>query len=383
MDNPRVIVVGASLAGCRAALTLAQHGIPVLVLDKARFPRWKPCAGGVSRKARDLIPEELQHLFQVEIRGARLDLGGRCSTNLRSDRILGWMIHREQFDQAFFHYIGRHPRIETREGCAVKAVVERNGFVAVETEHGTFRAEIVIGADGVGGCVARHIAGFERPVIQGAYEEEVTRRDRDGEMDYIVFDLAAIGGGYGWVFPKRDHYSLGGYVYRAPGRSLKKKTASYRSAVMPEGDLIRAKGHGIPCGGGRTKLHGTCMLVAGDAAGLVDPLTGEGIYYALRSGQIAAECVIDYFQDKIPLSAYTRAVDHEIRSDFRIAHYLAHFIYRHPHLACHVLFRNELICRWFAGILTGEMRYRLLLWKLCTQIWRLPFTYTSRHQMIV
>ncbi len=383
MREPQVIVIGGSLSGCRAALTLAEHGIRVRVLEKARFPRWKPCAGGVSRKARELIPEELQRQFQVEIHGARLDLGARCSVHIRSRRVLGWMVHRERFDEAFFRHIGRHLLIETQEGCEVRHVDERDGHVSVTATDGTYLAEAVIGADGITGPVARCLNGVARPAAMAAYEEEVTRAGAGDGQDFVIFDFAAIGKGYGWVFPKRDHNSVGSYVYRASGRSLKRQTATYRDGILPGADVIRAKGYGIPWGGGGGRLHGVRTLLVGDAAGLVDPLTGEGIYYALRSGHIAARCMVDFLRGRASLAAYTGTIDREIRSDFRIARLLAHFIYRHPALAYHVLFRNALVCRWFAEILTGEMGYRLLLWKLLTQMWRLPFRYAAGKRVTI
>src|SRR3989304_6055664 len=123
-----VIVVGAGPAGCHIAHVLAKHGRTVLVLEKYTFPRWKPCAGGISSKTAPYIPEELKVLFECTMRGAYMTYGDKHITHITTNDILGWMVHRELFDQAHLNLV-KLSNAEVIENATVNFIREEKEFV--------------------------------------------------------------------------------------------------------------------------------------------------------------------------------------------------------------------------------------------------------------
>jgi len=353
-----VIIVGASIAGCRTALTLSDAGARVLLLDRARFPRWKPCAGGLTVKTRPYLAEPLWDLVEGTMRGGYLTLGEGYETHVQADGPLGWMVHRESFDEAHLALAASRPTVEVALDLTVRGVREDGDRVRVETDRGKLEARVVVGADGAKSVVSRTLPGHEERRMGFAYEGEARPADPRLTED-ILFDFRTFPHGYGWIFPKRDHYSLGGYVYRQQLPAVKRLYEEFctESTYLQEAETYRARGHPIALGGSLRRLNRRRIVLAGEAADLVDPLTGEGIYYALRSGELAGQAVAGFLHHGHSLDAYGRQVRREIQEHLRWGRILADFIYRHPRLAYHLLFRNALICQWFVEIGAGTKRY--------------------------
>ena len=164
-------------------------------------------------------------------------------------------------------------------------------------------------------------SGFPDP---GAGPEPLT--------DAVLFDLELVPGGYGWIFPKRDHYSAGAYVAVGSGRGLRARLDALRRQVqwLAGCPVWRTRGHGVPLGGTRERLHTERIVLAGDAADTVDPFTGEGIAYALQTGVLAARAVADRLREGKPLARYTRWLWHAVHRDLRLSRRLTAVIYRHP-----------------------------------------------------
>jgi len=367
------IVVGAGPAGCRAAWVLGRRGRRVLVLDKAVFPRWKPCAGGLTAKTAPYIPDELRGEIQGTMRGAVLTYGARQVTRVTSSAALGWMVNRETFDRAHLELVRSLPGVEVREGSPVREVTEDEDRVTVRTRDACWSAPVVIGADGVNSVVSRQLPGHAERSIGMAYEGEATFTDPalDGE---VLFDFRKFPGGYGWVFPKRDHYSIGGYAHGGDVRRVARLYDEF-CAEMPQlasCTTYRRRGYRIPQGGSPRKLNTARLLLAGDAADLVDPLTGEGIYYALRSGQLCAEAADAFLCGGASLDGYSARIREEIQEEFHVARTMASILFRHRGAAFHLLLKNRAVCRWCVEILTGRKTYRQLRRDVLRRGWLLP-----------
>ncbi len=355
-----VIVVGAGPAGCAAAAGLARRGVNVLLLDRARFPRWKPCAGGISRWALPSIPEPLRDLFEHTADRAVLSLGRRRSTRLELAQPAGWTVHREDFDRAHLELVRALPGVEVREGCGVVGVAERADRVAVSTTGGDLTAAAVVGADGAGSVVSEAVRDPSGRRFALAFEVEAEVR---GPAPELRFDLACVRGGYAWVFPKRGRCSLGGYSVATltPGlrQGVERLVATFPALAALE--RRRAGGHRLPLGGTRQPLASGRIALAGDAADTVDPVTGEGIAHALRSGEMAAAAVHRFLAGGEPLAGHTAALWREVHADLRLARFLAGRLGRHPAVGFALLFGNRALCQLMVEKLRGELGYRRLV----------------------
>ena len=375
-----VVIVGASVAGCRTTLTLAEQGVRVLLLDKAHFPRWKPCAGGLTLKTRPYLPESLFELVECAIHGAYLRFGDQYLTHIRSENPMGWMVHRESFDEAHLQLARAQPTVEAWEGVTVRGVAEHGSGVEVYTNQGLMEASVLVGADGATSAVSRALPGHEDRHLGFAYEGEVGREpamgpERPASRDETLFDFQTFPHGYGWIFPKRDYHSVGSFVCgeKLPGiRELYQGFLS-ESEWLQGVETYRTKGHPTSLGGSMRRLNSGRIVLVGEAASLVDPLTGEGIYYALRSGHMAGVTIGRFLKGGEPLRQYGDQVRDEIQNELRYARMLADLVYNHPRLSFHLLLRNALLCQWLDEVGAGMKTYKGLFREAITQGFLLPF----------
>lgn len=351
------IIVGAGPAGAMAAMRLASAGIETLLLDKARFPRDKVCGGGLTPKAfRQLdfdIGDLVLHISnRLYLKGPHL-----APTPIEtSNREEVWMVRRRDFD-ARLAQVARERGAAFRDGEGVTRI-EPGALTRVETNHGAYRAQVVIGADGAESIVAKQVglrAERNRRFAAFALEAEV-RMARD------VLDGAALvdyrfSRGYGWIFPKGETYNIG--VGSGDPREFKHLRVHLDRFItenhLPIVGPVRAVGHRIPVWTHAESLHRGNVILAGDAAGLADALWGEGISYALMSGQIAALSVWDYLTRSIEnFDAYTARIHNQLTSDLRRMYHLAYLVYGLPSVAFPLFARSPWMQKMAAGIVSGD-----------------------------
>lgn len=328
------IVVGLGPAGSSAARALAERGVRVLGLDRARFPRHKPCGGCLSAKIDRLLGDDLGPLVEREVHGVTLRFRDGEAIHARSDRPVAHLVSRLRFDAEFVRQ-AREAGAEIHEGEGVREVVPEADAVTVLTDQRQYRARVVVGADGANSSVARSVGLPHRGWRGVLIESEVdVGPDALRELgDEVILEFGTIPFGYGWIFPKADHLSIG--VGGLVGR-LRDPKACYRDFLarhrILEG-IRKEKRYGctLPVYSRRRPLSRGNVLLAGDAAGLVDPFIGEGIYYAVRSGRIAAEVIAEALgAGRVDLSRYDRVIDEEMGGEFRAAHRLAVLLYSFP-----------------------------------------------------
>jgi flavin-dependent dehydrogenase len=193
------------------------------------------------------------------MKGAYFTYGTEYLTHLKSDQALGWTVHRESFDQAHLQLVGGHPNVDVALGVTVRNIAEQAGKVRVETDSGEREARVLVGADGAKSIVSRALPGHEDRFIGFAYEGE-GRPTGPRLTDEAFFDFRKFPRGYGWIFPKEDHYSIGGFVY---GRGLPEIKALYREfceevEFLRGVETYRARGHPIALGGNLRRLNSPC-----------------------------------------------------------------------------------------------------------------------------
>jgi geranylgeranyl reductase family protein len=285
------VVVGAGPAGSITAYRLARLGASVLLLDRARFPRDKPCGGGLTVRAARLLPFPPSPVVEdvVDRIELRLRYGPRFE-RVRA-RPLVLMTQRNRLD-AFLAERAAAAGADFRDGTRVTEVTGDGVRAGRRWVH----ADAVVGADGANGIVARSLGLCTRPAYGVALEGNVphTAVDAVRYRGRIVFELGVLRGGYGWIFPKGDHVNIGVGGWARDARSLRRQLARLCAEHgIPEARLCDLRGYRLPVARRNAVLARGRALVAGDAAGLVDPLTGDGIYEALASAQLAAEATAD------------------------------------------------------------------------------------------
>jgi len=335
-----VIVVGAGPAGSTAAREIARRGHRVLLLDRADFPRDKPCGGGISVACAALLPFDLAPVVEQTITGLVLGDPRTGTVTRDAGRPLGFLTQRRHFDALLLEH-AEAAGVEFHEDQQVHQIArERDGTFLVGVRRGSddleqvHRARVVIGADGANGVVARSL-GFEAPV-EMAVALEGNLACPDGVPDWlqgrVAITLGSAPGGYAWLFPKADRINVGVGGRQSAGPLLRPALEEYARAFGWTIDqLDDVRGHRLPLQRpGMAMSRGGAALV-GDAAGLVDPLTGGGIYGAVFSGAALAPVVHDYLGGTTPdLRAYQRTIEREFLPGIRRAHALADITFAWP-----------------------------------------------------
>jgi geranylgeranyl reductase family protein len=289
-----VLVVGAGPAGSATALGLARGGARVLLADRAHFPRDKPCGGGLTGRALQHAPCDVSSVVEHVVDGFVLRAGYRRGFERRSASPVILMTQRRRLD-AFLAEQAAAAGAEFRDGAAVDEIVPGRDSITARVGGLRVEAAYVVGADGANGIVAR-TSGLGSDIRLGvALEGNVTW----GALDPAPYrgtawvELGVVPGGYAWVFPKGEHANLGVGGWLDEGPRLRSHLARLaREHDVDPGALWEVRGHRLPMRPlGSPTVRGLVLLV-GDAAGLVDPLSGDGIYEAFVSARLASEAVL-------------------------------------------------------------------------------------------
>lgn len=323
MKKTEVCIVGAGPGGAATALKFNQLGIPCVLVDKAAFPRDKICGDAISGKVATVLRRidpgimerfEANEQIQTNIWGIRfvapntkiIDVPFRPNYDPQNDDKQGYVSTRLDFDNFLIEEVRGKPHIDFYENIPIEKYERTEGGWTVSDKSGEFRVEakMLIVSNGANSNFSRHHAGLEKDPAHHAgavraYYRGVEGMHPDGFIE--LHFLKEINPGYLWVFPLPNGRSNVGLGMRSDYVSQRKYNLRkgllevienhphlrerFKNAEM-EGKIT---GYGLPLGSKKRRISGERLMLIGDAAHLIDPLSGEGIGNAIYSGVIAAE----------------------------------------------------------------------------------------------
>ena len=361
MDHD-IVIIGGGPSGLSTALHLqrtAPHlATRILILEKEQYPRFKLCAGGLTLDAEILLERlglDVNEVPHVTAGNIHFDFAGKgLNIRIRGQHALR-VIRRNDFD----HWLAKKAEsrgIEIREGVTVKTIIPDQNGVAIETDQGTFHAQVVVGADGSNGITRRCIFP-NASVYTARVLEVITPALPAGRGGQAYFEFSPVPNniaGYIWDFPTQ----VNGEAMRCWGiydtnllagekrPPLKEPLAEEMSRFGFNLDDYELKGHPIRWFSPENKMSVSRVLLVGDAVG-ADPIFGEGISIALGYGAVAARELSESFQ----------------RNEFSFR--------RYKHRVVRSALGQTLIARWIITYIIYPLKWRwfqILLWRILKPI---------------
>ncbi len=360
-----VIIIGGGPAGSIAAFYLAHAGLKTALFEKDNFPRYKTCGGGLTYKAFRMIPFDVEDAVEVNCFSARIvDFQLNEIFSVTRDFPIISMTMRENFD-AILLKKARSVGSGIFMNCRISDVNIYDDSIKVSYGDSYSTAKFLIAADGANGIVSRlmnrNLSLKKIPALE--YEIVVDEVSFDSLREIARFDFGIIPNGYGWIFPKKNHLSVG-VLSMKKGINLNKAIEVYLQKIGIN-KIIKVEKHGffIPLRKSSSNFTHNRVLFAGDAAGFADPLTAEGISNAVLSGKIAAEAIIKEVPQPSKVRAnYNFQIKKQILNELKYSGILAFFVYKN-NLVRRLLFKlyGQKLSEIMTNIITGEVNYSDLL----------------------
>jgi geranylgeranyl reductase family protein len=289
-----LIIVGGGPAGSAAAFTAATHGVRTCLIDKSQFPREKLCGGLVTQRSKAVFESVFRQTWDHRLftKSDQISFYWNNKLLAKNDGYsLLYFTMRKAFD-AYLLGLAETTNADIRTNTEIVDIDVHARRVSLLSGE-VLEFEYLIGADGVNSQVAKSLFGasFDNDTIGFGLEVEIPRSQAWDSSDRVEIDFGAASWGYGWIFPKHETLTVGvGGIHRL-NPDLKASLARYLSYKGLDIRRFRVKGQYIPFGDFRKIPGNENILLCGDAAGVVDPISGEGIAYAMETGAAAARAV--------------------------------------------------------------------------------------------
>ncbi|MGL5872753.1 MAG: geranylgeranyl reductase family protein [Xenococcaceae cyanobacterium] len=353
------IIIGAGPAGTTAAYHLAKKGHSVLILEKASFPRYKPCGGGVSPAIAKWFDFDFSPVIDNTVTKVKYTwkLDDPIEVGLQDVQPM-WMVRRDVFDN-FLAEQAQKSGAQLQDNTEVTGINLKGDRWQVTTNNGTFEASYLIAADGANGPTTKWLGLAERPKFVSCALEVSADIPAD-KKNLAYFDFGSVKNGFLWSFPKSNGYSISGAFVKGKGKvqDLQKQLENYANYLGAN----PANGKYSECVMNlwteNQPMHTDRALLAGEAAGMADPLTGEGIRPAIFTGLKAADAIAAALAKEAgALANYTQIINEQWASDLVWAGRLSGMFHQFPKIAYKVGVKRPSAAQLMGKILCGELRY--------------------------
>lgn len=334
----------------------------MLVLDRAQFPRYKACGGGIPLRTERLLPFPIDSVIEDSVRLLEVSRLGRGRFVRDSGTPFAHMVMRERFDALLVEQ-AQKAGAEFRPGTTVRSI-ERNGTVTIRAEGFEAEARFLVCADGAHSPVGR-MAGLGGDIAECAAWEVELRAPPHVLGAYRARSLIELGfqpWGYAWLFPKREVLSIGIVLPKDQAGELKRHTQTFIDRLgLGASEAEISRGHKIRFRRGNERIVDGNVLLAGDAAGLADEFTQEGIYYAIESGRIAARNVLRASAGGGDLASYQAEINAQVMPELKAARLIGFMFHGMLHRAARAwMFASDhtpFLWNAFFAVQRGESTY--------------------------
>lgn len=357
-----VAIIGAGPSGASTAYQLAKAGIKTVIIEKETLPRYKVCGGGFVYRGLRNMPFDITEVVASSFYTVDIHLGKKLHFQTTRKEPIISMVMRDSFDELIINKAKECGAV-LLDNQKVVRLENNNEIATIYTDKQNITAKIIVAADGAYSPVAK-MAGWKEdtrkliPALE--YEVYVTEEEFQKHAHSVRFDIDAVPGGYGWNFPKKNHFSIGVGCFEAKPSNIKKLCEDY-IAYLGIDNITHIEKHGFQIPVSPRKdgfVKGNTFLI-GDAAGFADAITAEGISNAIYSGNLLAEAIIENKLDvQNTASSYLDKLNHKLLPELESSIKLSKWFYNHKTIRNILLKKyGERFSEYMADIFMGDKSY--------------------------
>ncbi|MCP4181572.1 MAG: geranylgeranyl reductase family protein [bacterium] len=364
-----LIIIGAGPSGSSAARKACKLGLNTLIIEKEKFPRYKPCGGAISERAKSYLDFKLpEKVFNRNIFGTKIYYKDNIIAKYK-DHCLASLTTRSVFDNYLLDK-ALETGVILRQEEKVKNYIEKVDHIDVITDKGRYSSKYLIVAEGAVGNLKYKVRNRDNKNEYGicvvTEVEESNKNINKYIKDAIEIHFGIASLGYGWVFPHDKYFSVGIGGIAKDIEHPKQILSEFLKRRNFNGNY-KFSGHLIPAGGIKRTLISSKVILAGDAGGFIDTFTGEGIAYAIKSGQIAADIVSEILKtnDVNKLNNYYSKIESEFGSNLYYSLILSKIMHSLPGLCFDIFTKNDQILDEFLKLSLPDSSYKKFMkWML-------------------
>jgi len=378
-----LIIIGGGPSGSSAARIAGKSNLDTLLIEKESFPRYKPCGGGLSEQAMSYLDFAVpDHILERNVYGARVHYRDRKIEQQKKHRIAA-TVSRSVFDSYLLHK-AEETKIKVNYSEKVLDIIENESRVEVISNRDTYRAKFAVIAEGSSGKLKNIIRRKDRKnefAVCAVTEIPASNQEIDGYIHHSIdIHFGIANRGYGWVFPHERYFSVGiGGLAQDMSQPRKVLAEFLAHNGFSEFDVDDFTVHTIPAGGFKRKLHGDRTILVGDSGGHADSFLGEGIAYAIRSGQIAAKVILRNLNDnaQVDLHSYEDLCEKEFGDNLRYALFLSKLMHKFPGIFFRLFASQSIVLNKYLEVPAKRISYKEYIKWLVP---RVPFLLISKSK---